>query len=124
MILHVDEQPLLVRRRCLGGCWLYCCCLREVEPVGGFEDVFLHCSLAPTSRYVSAKQFDDHFVVVFCCCVLPAVVSHESVDDSFHHAGRVGRIWRNVLIQVERFLEGPCSDAIVFNCDCQVEEVY
>ena len=123
MILHVDEQPLFVCRRCLGGCWLYYCCLREVEPVGGFEDVLLHCSFAPTSRYVSAKQFNDHFVVVLCCCVLPAVVSHESVDDSFHHAGRVCRIWRNILVQVESLLKGPCSDAIVLNCDCQVEEV-
>ena len=119
----MDEQPLLVCRRRLGGCWLYCCCLREVEPVGGFEDVLLHCSFAPASRYVSAKQFDDHFVVVLCCCVLPAGVSHESVDDSFHHAGWVCRIWRNILIQIECLLEGLCSDAISFYGDCQVEEV-
>ena len=91
------------------GRWLASCWGRA-QPLVSPQHVGPNGSFTPTSCYEPMVGLQHNGVVVHLPGILAVVIAGKAIDDAFDEVGRMVRGGRDVLIQVELFLEGSCDD--------------
>ena len=115
----MTEQLLL----CVGGKgdgglgrWLASCWGRA-QPLVSPQHVGPDGSFTPTSCYEPMVSLQHNGVVVLPPGILAVVIAGESIDDALDEVGWMIRGGRDVLIEVELFLEGSCDDPSILYRD-------